>query len=185
MSMRYVPYAFRDFKENKRYALLTILLINLSKDFIDKAFEVHDRQILTLISKGRKAQEEIQKNNGKKLNEKIVQFANIGKSLIKAKEEGIDPFKALESIVNWESFVSSVNEAEKLARPVDYDYLDLLEKRFYFLRRYTPKFLNLLEFKSTKANESLVQGINILKEINESGKRKIPEDAPIDFISKR
>ena len=185
MALRYEPYAFRDFKENKRYALLTILLINLSKDLIDKAFEVHDRQMLTLISKGRKAQEEIQKNNGKKLNEKIVQFANIGKSLIKAKEDGIDPFKALESIVDWESFVFSVNEAEKLARPIDYDYLDLLEKRFHFLRRYTPKFLNLLEFKSTKANESLIQGINILKEINESGKRKIPEDAPIDFISKR
>ncbi|MGL5057097.1 MAG: hypothetical protein ACRC6A_07000, partial [Fusobacteriaceae bacterium] len=79
----------------------------------------------------------------------------------------------------------SVNEAEKLARPVDYDYLDLLEKRFYFLRRYTPKFLQLLEFKSTKANESLIRGIDILKDINESGKRKIPEDAPIDFISKR
>ncbi|MEG0578289.1 MAG: Tn3 family transposase, partial [Bacilli bacterium] len=114
MAMRYEPYAFRDFKENKRYALLTILLINLSKDLIDKAFEVHDRQMLTLISKGRKAQEEIQKNNGKKLNEKIVQFASIGKSLIKAKEEGIDPFKALETIVNWENFVLSVNEAEKL-----------------------------------------------------------------------
>lgn len=139
MAMRYEPYAFRDFKENKRYALLTILLINLSKDLIDKAFEVHDRQMLTLISKGRKAQEEIQKNNGKKLNEKIVQFASIGKSLIKAKEEGIDPFKALETIVNWENFVLSVNEAEKLARPVDYDYLDLLEKKILFFKKIYSK----------------------------------------------
>ncbi len=181
MASRYEPYAFRDFKENKRYALLVILLLNLSKDLIDKAFEIHDRQMLNLFSKGRKAQDEIQKNNAKK----VIHFTNIGKALIKAKEEKLDPFKALESIINWEGFVSSVNEAENLVRPIDYDYLDLLEKRFYFLRRYTPKFLNLLEFKSTKANEPLLQGINILKEINENGKRKIPEEAPTDFISKR
>ncbi|MGL4980521.1 MAG: DUF4158 domain-containing protein [Fusobacteriaceae bacterium] len=32
MAMRYEPYALREFKEHKRYALLVILLINLSKD---------------------------------------------------------------------------------------------------------------------------------------------------------
>ncbi|WP_404359628.1 hypothetical protein [Cytobacillus firmus] len=40
-------------------------------------------------------------------------------------------FEVLESFIEWNSFVSSVEEAQELARLDDYDYLDLLQKRFY------------------------------------------------------
>ncbi|QXW84023.1 Tn3 family transposase [Bacillus sp. LJBS17] len=185
LGSRYEPYAFRDFQEDKRYSILTVYLINLTQELTDKAFEIHDRQILSLLSKGRKAQEEIQKQNGKKLNEKVIHFTNIGQALIKAKQEKLDVFEALESVIEWNSFVSSVEEAQELARPADYDYLDLLQKRFYSLRKYTPTLLRVLEFHSTKANEPLLQAVEIIRGMNESGKRKVPNDSPVDFISKR
>jgi TnpA family transposase len=185
LGSRYEPYAFRDFQENKRYSILTVYLLQLTQELTDKAFEIHDRQILSLLSKGRKAQEEIQKQNGKKLNEKVIHFTNIGQALIKAKQEKLDVFEVLESVIEWNSFVSSVEEAQELARPADYDYLDLLQKRFYSLRKYTPTLLRVLEFHSTKANESLLQAVEIIRGMNESGKRKVPDDSPVDFISKR
>ncbi|MEH7514912.1 Tn3 family transposase [Gottfriedia acidiceleris] len=185
LGSRYEPYAFRDFQENKRYSILTVYLLHLTRELTDKAFEIHDRQILSLLSKGRKAQEEIQKQNGKKLNEKVIHFTNIGQALIKAKEEKLDIFEVLESVIEWNSFVSSVEEAQELARPADYDYLDLLQKRFYSLRKYTPTLLRVLDFHSTKANESLIQAVEIIRGMNESGKRKVPDDSPVDFISKR
>lgn len=185
LGSRYEPYAFRDFQENKRYSILAVYLLHLTQELTDKAFEIHDRQILSLLSKGRKAQEEIQKQNGKKLNEKVIHFTNIGQALIKAKQEKLDVFEALESVIEWNSFVSSVEEAQDLARPVDYDYLDLLQKRFYSLRKYTPTLLRVLEFHSTKANEPLLQAVEIIRGMNESGKRKVPDDSPVDFISKR
>lgn len=185
LGSRYEPYAFRDFQENKRYSILTVYLLHLNQDLTDKAFEIHDRQILSLLSKGRKAQEEIQKLNGKKLNEKVIYFTNIGQALIKAKQEKLDVFEVLESVIEWNSFVSSVEEAQELARPADYDYLDLLQKRFYSLRKYTPTLLRVLEFHSTKANEPLLQAVEIIRGMNESGKRKVPDDSPVDFISKR
>ncbi|MFU2321787.1 Tn3 family transposase [Enterococcus faecium] len=185
LGSRYEPYAFRDFQENKRYSILTIYLLQLTQELTDKAFEIHDRQILSLLSKGRKAQEEIQKQNGKKLNEKVIHFTNIGQALIKAREEKLDVFKVLESVIEWNTFVSSVEEAQELARPADYDYLDLLQKQFYSLRKYTPTLLRVLEFHSTKANEPLLQAVEIIRGMNESGKRKVPDDSPVDFISKR
>jgi TnpA family transposase len=185
LGSRYEPYAFRDFQENKRYSILTIYLLHLTQELTDKAFEIHDRQILSLLSKGRKAQEEIQKQNGKKLNEKVIHFTNIRQALIKAKQEKLDVFEVLESVIEWNSFVSSVEEAQELARPADYDYLDLLQKRFYSLRKYTSTLLRVLEFHSTKANEPLLQAIEIVRGMNESGKRKVPDDSPVDFISKR
>lgn len=185
LGSRYEPYAFRDFQESKRYTILTVYLLQLTQELTDKAFEIHDRQILSLLSKGRKAQEEIQKRNGKKVNEKVIHFSNIGQALIKAKTEGLDVFKVLESVIEWNSFVSSVEEAQELARPVDYDYLDLLQKRFYSLRKYTPTLLKVLEFHSTKSNEPLLQAVEVIRGMNDSGKRKVPVEAPVDFVSNR
>lgn len=128
LGSKYEPRSFRRFNQDKKYAILSLYPLNLSQDLIDQAFEIHDRQILLLLSKGRKAQEEMQKMNGIALNEKVVHFADLGAALIRAKQEGIDFFEALESVMPWEQLVSSIEEAKQLSRPIDYDYLDLLEK---------------------------------------------------------
>ncbi|SDH66726.1 Transposase and inactivated derivatives, TnpA family [Desulfosporosinus hippei DSM 8344] len=182
---RYEPHSFRRFNDPKKYAVLVAYLLELIQDLTDQAFEIHDRQIMSLLSKGRKAQEEIQKQNGKTINEKVVLLADLGAALIKARTEGIDPYVALEAVLPWDRLVASVEEAKQLARPIDYDYLDLLEKKFYVLRKYTPTLLTSLEFHSTKSSESLLKAIETIKEMNENGKRKVPEDAPMEFISNR
>ena len=73
--------------------------------------------------------------------------------LIKARDEGTDPYIVLEMIMPWEKLVQSVEEAKQLARPIDYDYLNLLENKYYTLRKYTPLFLKSFEFHSTKSAE--------------------------------
>lgn len=185
LGSRYEPQSFRRFHEAKRYTVLVTYLLDLSQDLVDQAFEIHDKQVLTLQSKGRKQQEEIQKQNGKAVNEKVVHYADLGDALIKARDQGIDPFVMLETVMPWEKFVESVEEAKKLSRPLDYDYLDLLESRFNYLRKYTPTLLNALEFRSTKSAEPLMRALDTIREMNQTGKRKIPEGAPLDFVSNR
>lgn len=85
----------------------------------------------------------------------------------------------------WDQIVASIEEAKRLARPVDYDYLDLLEKKFYALRKYTPALLKSLEFQSTKSAEPLMKAVDIIRDMNETGKRKVPEGAPLNFVSNR
>lgn len=182
---RYEPHSFRRFNDPKKYAILVAYLLELIQDLTDLAFEIHDRQIMILLSKGRKAQEKLRKQNGKSINEKVVHFADLGAALIKARSEGIDPFVALDAVMPWDQIVASVEEAKRLARPVDYDYLDLLEKKFYTLRKYTPTLLKSLEFRSTKSAEPLMKAVDILRDMNETGKRKVPEGAPLNFISNR
>lgn len=99
LGSKYEPRSFRRFKENKKFALLILHLLQLSQNLTDHAFEIHDRQITLLLSKGRKAQEEIQRLNGKSVNEKVVHFADLGTALIRAREQGKDPFEALEAIM--------------------------------------------------------------------------------------
>lgn len=186
LGSKYEPFALRRFEEKKRYAILIVYLYELSQDLIDKAVEIHDRQINALLSKGRKKQEELQKLSGKSLNEKIVHYIDIGGALIKAKNDNLDPFKVLEDVMPWDKIIKSIEEAKKLARPISYDYIDLLESRYNQLRKYTPILVKYLKFNSTNTNShQLVEAINILNDMNNGGKRKVPEDAPTKFISKR
>ena len=67
---RYEPHSFRRFDNTKKYAVMVAYLIDLIAELIDLAFDIHDRQIMLLLSKGRKSQEELQNKNGKSINEK-------------------------------------------------------------------------------------------------------------------
>ncbi|MGL5717078.1 MAG: Tn3 family transposase [Paraclostridium sp.] len=185
LGQRYEPKSFRRFNENKSCAMLAIFLLNLSKDLTDKAFEIHDRMIQTMMSDGRKAQEEIQKQNGKKINEKVVHFSSIGDAVIYARENNLDPYELIDTAMGWNTFVESVKESKDLARPSDFDYLDLIESKYNTLRKYTPRLLKTLKFKSIKGNEPLLKSIEVLNNLNDTKKRKVPEDTSVEFLPKR
>jgi len=138
LGSRYEPYAFRRFREDKRYALLVSYLYELAQRLTDFAVEIHDRQINILLSKGRRQQEEIQKQNAKSLNEKIIHYIDIGTALIKSRNEGLNSFDTIEKVMSWGKVVESIEDAKKLTRPQNYDYLDLLSAKYHHLRKYTP-----------------------------------------------
>ena len=86
----------------------------------------------------------------------------------------------------WDKMVESVEEAKKLTRPGNYDYLDLLDSKYNQLRKYTPSLVKYLEFSSTnKSLEPLVEAIKVLNDMNETKKRKVPDNAPLSFIPNR
>jgi len=186
LGKKYEPHSLRKFDDMKKYAILVIYLIDLSQELIDQCIDIHDRQMNFVISKGRKEQDEIQKQNGKSVNEKVINYAALIKALRKAKDEELDPYKTIETtVMSWEALITSGEEADKLARPIDYDYLDLIDCRYNQLRKYTPTLLKCIEFRSTQSFKSVVKALEIIHSINENGKRIIPENAPIDFISTR
>jgi TnpA family transposase len=183
---RYEAWAFKRLNnEDQRYGILIAYLINLIQDLTDLAIDINDRVINYFYRKGRKVRDEIQKENGKALNEKVLRFVDLTTILLEAKARGENLDQAIESYISWEQLAQERDEAKDLARPVDFDFLDLLKDRFRYLRQYTPVLLAKLEFKSTEANESLIQAVNVIREMNTTNKRKVPEDAPFDFIPKR
>lgn len=186
LGSKYEPHLLRRFEDSKRYAMLALYLYDLSQNLIDLAVEIHDKQMNIFLSKGRKEQEEIQKQNGKALNEKVIHYAHLGAAIIKARDEGLDPFKTIEAVMSWDSLVESVEEAKKLARPVNYDYLDLLDSRYNQLRKYTPALVKHLEFSSPNSSLTpLLEALKVINDMNETGKRKIPDDAPVAFVTNR
>mgnify|MGYP001083889512 CR=1 FL=1 len=65
-------------------------------------------------------------------------FAKLGKGLIEAKETEQDPFVSLQAVIPWNQFVYSVEQAESLARPAGFDYLELLDTYYGQFLKFAP-----------------------------------------------
>jgi hypothetical protein len=53
------------------------------------------------------------------------------------------------------------------------------------LRRYAPTFLETFEFRAAPAAQEIIEGIEILRELNRTNTRNVPSAAPTSFIRKR
>ncbi|MEV3927435.1 hypothetical protein [Actinomadura coerulea] len=66
--------------------------------------------------------------------------------------------------------------------PKDHGRLSELDFSYTCLRQFTPNVLAAIDFKGEPGTGALVQVVGILKELNASGGRKVPADAPTGFV---
>ena len=175
----------RDLEPARRYATLVALMLDTGATLIDEIIDQHDRFLGTLFSKARRDHSDRFQQSGKAINDKVRLYSRIGRALLDAKQSGGDPFAAIEAVIPWEVFRESIGEAEKLARPEDFDYLALVGDGFGQLRRYTPTLLGALTMKAAPSARELLAGVEVLKGMNERQARKVPDDAPTAFVRKR
>jgi len=175
----------RDLEPLRRYATLVAVVLDTHSTLIDEIIDLHDRILGTLFSRAKRHHAERFQASGKSINAKLRIYSRIGRALLEAKQNGLDPFAAIEAILPWEAFTDIVTEAEKLAEPEDFDFLPLVSEGFTQLRRYTPALLEILELKAAPAASNLLDGVKTLRDMNERQLRKVPEDAPTSFVRKR
>jgi TnpA family transposase len=175
----------RDLESTRRYATLVAVLHDTRATLIDEIIDMHDRMLGMLFNRAKRHHADRFQQSGKAINDKLRLYFRIGRALLEAKQSGGDPFTAIESILPWQVFTESVTEAEKLAQPADFDYLPLIGDGFTQLRRYTPTLLESLQLKAAPAARDILEGVEILKGMNQRQARKVPGDAPTSFVRKR
>ena len=182
---RYSLQHLNRFREDKRQALLVAFLIRTAQEFTDQAIDMHDQMIGRLFNRSERRQQEGFQQNAKAINDKVRLYAEVGKALIAAYNAKTDLGKALESVLGWDQFATTVEEAERLVEPFDCDFLDEMRDQYPQIRQYSPTLLNTFEFRVAPPSTSLLKAIELLREMNESGKRKVPESAPRGFVRQR
>lgn len=61
----------------------------------------------------------------------------------------------------------------------------MLDGSYSYLRQFTPDGAAAITFKGGPGAESLMEAVKILKELNATGARKVPDGAPADFVPVR
>lgn len=169
----------------RRYATLTALVLELTATLTDEALNMFEHLIGSLFKKTERAHADEFHSNGKAINEKVRLYARIGEVLIAARAAGGDPFAAIEAVLPWNRFESTVAEAHKLAQSEEFDYLALLDDRYASVRKFAPLLLMEFEFHAAPAATDILQGLDLLRELNASGKRTMPDAVPTSFVKPR
>ncbi len=179
------PADLAKFEPQRRYATLVALAIEGMATVTDEIIDLHDRIMGKLFNDAKKRHQKQFQASGKAINAKVRLFGRIGQVLIDAKQAGDDPFAAIEGIISWEAFAKSVTEAQSLAQPEEFDYLYRLGESYATLRRYAPTLLTALKLRAAPAAKGVLEAIEVLRSMNNDNARKVPADAPIDFIKPR
>jgi TnpA family transposase len=169
----------------RRYATLTALVLELTATLTDEALNMFEHLVGQMFKKSERAHAEQFHASGKSINEKVRLYARVGQALIKARSSGGDVFAAIEAVLPWSKFESTVAEAQTLAQPEEFDYLALLDERYSSVRKFAPLLLAHFEFHAAPAAAELLQALDLLHDLNASGKRTLPEHVPTGFVKPR
>jgi TnpA family transposase len=179
------PQDLGKFSDTRRYATLVALVLEGSATVTDKIIDLHDRIMLKLFSNAKHKHQQAFHLQGKAINDKIRLYSKIGHALLDAKDNGGDPYKAIESVIPWELFVGSVTEADQLARPESFDYLNRLNEQIHSLRRYIPEFLDVLKLRAVPAAKNILDATSTIRQMYVDKALKLPLNPPISFIKPR
>ena len=103
-------------------------------------------------------------------------------ALVRARETKTDAFEAVEAVVPWEAFVSTVRDQESAAQTAQLDPMRHVLRNYGNLRVYAPRLLQAFKFKAAPSAQPLVEALNLLRELYRTGKRTLPERVPLGFV---
>src|SRR5271170_3850772 len=178
-------YQLKEYEQARRHGTLVALMIETTATLTDEIIDLNDRLIGSFFTKSKNKYERAFAEQGKSINEKVRLYAKVGAALVSAREQGRDPYVAIEAIVSWDAFSRSVAEAEQLARDEDFDPLSLVTEHYPQLRRFAPVLLETLEFRPKAVARELIDAVDLLRTMNREGARKVPENAPVGFVRRK
>ena len=86
--------------------------------------------------------------------------------------------------IGWE-LLRSAQAAALPPLPRDHGHLAALDGSYGYLRQFTPQVLEAVRFAGGTAAAGLLEAVQTLRELNATGARKVPEDAPTGFVPAR
>lgn len=166
----------------RRYPILLAFLHQTLTDTIDEAADLYDRCLGDAYSRAGRELEEFRKSVAKTTNEKVSLFQTIGRIVIDPAVGDSEIRALIYRQIAPDALRAAVDECEQLIRPLDDSYFDLLGTRYSNLRQFAPKFLETFTWRTNREDDKLLAAIEVLRKMNAAGLRKLPEDAPREFI---
>ena len=171
------------FSQQKRAALLICYLQELQQELLDRLLISFDDLVVGIFRRTESTEKTHHVTHGKTQTRHIQAFRKVTKIVLDLDipDEQVRPriFKA----VPQAQLQTLHDESGAQARPEDGHAFDLLDHHYSFLRSFLPDLLVAVTFTGTSAAKPVITAIESLKQMNVEGRRKLPEDAPRDFLS--
>jgi TnpA family transposase len=171
--------------EGKRYAILVAFLLWAHEKTIDELIELFDLCLTDAYRKSKRDLKEFQLRYMARMQTVMGYFREMSQVVVDDTVPDAAVRMNIFEQVPAESLQEALNEIDRFfisGRKLT--YLDFFDKRYNYFRRFTPAFLKALTFHNYADKESLLEALDILREMNEEDD-KLPatfEDAPTAFV---
>ena len=165
----------------RRRATLAALLIDLEARLTDAALDMADRMIGGSFTRGGNAKKRVFATTTRDVGRLMKLFHRTIDALGTAQEGDVDAFSAVDQAVGWDKLLRARSEVAAIAALADEDPLVRAADRWVTLRKFAPTLLDAIDFKATRGSASTLAAVETLRELNRSGRRDVPVDAPMPF----
>ena len=168
----------------RRYPILIAFLQRTYEEIIDELIELFDRCLGDCYSRAKGDLKEFRLSIAKTTNETLIILKEVGRIIADHSISASDVRERVYQFVPEEELRTILEQCNNLIRPKNDKSYDFFANRYSYIRMFAPTFLEALNFKSNQEDDSLLKALEILRQLNATGKRKVPEDAPLDFIGR-
>jgi TnpA family transposase len=177
-------YKLRELTPMHRYASLTCFLQGAYQDNIDYIFDMYAKALTNVHS-----QADTTVNNYNKAKRNIIRSClthhkKLCHELLAVADGSSDVATVLKKFPSPD-LRTQIEEVDVLLSGRYSDSLNIVADRFSYLRRLAKPLLEKLMFDvADTGNESLLMAMKIVLELSNGARRSVPDDTPLDFLSR-
>uniref|UniRef100_UPI0025B2E5B9 Tn3 family transposase n=1 Tax=Trichocoleus desertorum TaxID=1481672 RepID=UPI0025B2E5B9 len=167
----------------RRYPILLAFAQQMLIEITDESIDLFTRCLAETHSRARRDLQTFRQQQAVAINEKVMLLQQIGQVILDPAVADPQVRPDIFAQVSRKQLQKAVSDCPPLIRPVQDEAYDFLALRYSYLRTFAPAFFDTFTFHSNVEADPLLKAVAILRQLNVQGKRRVPQDAPIEFIT--
>jgi TnpA family transposase len=177
----------REVAQPRRLAALACFLRQSYRDAVDQAVDMFDKFLTRTHTRAEHELDDQMRGQRQTIKTALAVLRSLGAVILDDSVGDAALRPRLFTAVPRDVLEAQVAGLDEWVTGQKSDVFHGLVRRFSHLRQFSPVLLRALEFLPDAGDAKIpcLEAIRVLKEMNTDLKRKLPEDAPTDFIPKR
>ncbi len=168
----------------RRYPILLTLLAQCAVEVLDEVVQLYDQAVSATDHRAERKLEEKLASRAKASEDRLGLLDEVLSVLTNPDIADEAVGALLRSGIGMER-LRRAREAAPRRLPPDHGHLEMVEGSYAHLREFAPAVLAAIPFDGATAARPLLSAVKVLVELNATGARMVPDDAPDEFVPTR
>jgi TnpA family transposase len=169
--------------EEKRYPILVAFVSQIFEEVTDETMDLYINCLAGIDARARRDLKEFHLREAKSTNEKVRLFKELAQVILDEEVKNEQVRGEIFQKITKQALQKAIEDCQRLMRPDDDNHFDFLANRYGYLRRFARHFFSVFIFSSNLTNDPLIKAICLLKQLDLENKRKVPDTAPLEFVT--
>jgi TnpA family transposase len=148
----------------------------------DEIVDLFDDGVATQHAKARRALAKLKLDVADSANASVVLLGELLEVLLDPQIPDRQVRQAVWQRATPEELQLALELAAEIERPLEHNHVEQLGERYRAARDFAPPILATLRLRANPDGEPLLAAVELLRDLNRRGARRVPDDAPVGFV---